>query len=94
MTETLMSRPLTDPGEALTAAARAAVLAEVERVHHDHECTGLPAGWVALSVPEPCERCGTRVFALRRVDGAGAGREVPQAGGQGGDLGGDLGDGG
>ena len=71
MTETLMSRPLTDPGEALTVAAGAAVMAEVERVHHDHECTGLPGGWVALGVPEPCERCGRRVFALRRVDPVG-----------------------
>jgi len=71
MTETLMSGPLTDLGEALMVAARGAVLAEVVRVHHDHECTGLPAGWVALGVPQPCERCGRRVFALRRVHGVG-----------------------
>jgi hypothetical protein len=46
----------------------AAVLAEIERVHPRFHADGMPPGWVAVTVPEPCEVCGTRVFAAQVDD--------------------------
>lgn len=42
-----------------------AVAAEYERVHVRYTCNGIPEEWDIVAPPDRCERCGTRVFAMR-----------------------------